>query len=55
MQGPRDGFRVNKVVGRVQRNKVLPSVHTTHATEVLSTLARALLIAAFTNVMRRTR
>ncbi|EGX96734.1 Mis6 domain-containing protein [Cordyceps militaris CM01] len=35
---PRDAFRVHKTVGRGQRNKALPSVHTTHATEDSVTL-----------------
>ncbi|ATY65075.1 Mis6 domain-containing [Cordyceps militaris] len=38
MARPRDAFRVHKTVGRGQRNKALPSVHTTHATEDSVTL-----------------
>lgn len=34
MSRPRDGFRVHRVIGRAQRNRALPSVHTSHANEV---------------------
>ncbi|KAJ3492934.1 hypothetical protein NLG97_g5050 [Lecanicillium saksenae] len=38
MSRPRDAFRVHKTVGRGQRNKALPTVHTSHATEDSVTL-----------------
>ncbi|WZH45059.1 Mis6-domain-containing protein [Fusarium acuminatum] len=31
---PRDGFRVHRPIGRSARNKIVPLVHTSHATEV---------------------
>ncbi|KAH6963573.1 Mis6-domain-containing protein [Fusarium avenaceum] len=35
---PRDGFRVHRPIGRSARNKVVPLVHTSHATEDAVTL-----------------
>ncbi|KAM0346036.1 hypothetical protein ACHAPU_005797 [Fusarium lateritium] len=35
---PRDGFRVHRPIGRSARNKIVPLVHTSHATEDAVTL-----------------
>ncbi|XWW96780.1 hypothetical protein V2A60_004760 [Cordyceps javanica] len=51
MSRPRDAFRVHKTVGRGQRNKALPSVHTTHATEDSITLEEIENVQSFVEKM----
>ncbi|KAH7318624.1 Mis6-domain-containing protein [Stachybotrys elegans] len=38
LSAPRDGFRVNRPVNRAARSKLIPVVHTSHATERSTTL-----------------
>ncbi|KAJ2979223.1 hypothetical protein NQ176_g3383 [Zarea fungicola] len=51
MSRPRDAFRVNKVVGRGQRHKAVPSVHTSHATEDSVTLEEIENVQSFVDKM----
>lgn len=45
--GPRDGFRVNKPLGRAKRSKAIPTVHTTHANEDSVTLEEVENVTSF--------
>ncbi|OAQ98313.1 hypothetical protein LLEC1_03239, partial [Akanthomyces lecanii] len=51
MARPRDAFRVHKTVGRGQKNKALPSVHTSHATEDSVTLEEIENVQSFVDKM----
>ncbi|TQS32010.1 hypothetical protein Golomagni_07690, partial [Golovinomyces magnicellulatus] len=51
MSRPRDGFRVHRVIGRGQRNKTLPSVHTSHANEDSVTLEEVENVVGFVQNM----
>ncbi|CEJ81095.1 hypothetical protein VHEMI01241 [[Torrubiella] hemipterigena] len=51
MTGPRDGFRINKQIGRVSRNKAVPIVHTSHANEDSVTLEEVENVSSFVQKM----
>ncbi|KAG5987149.1 hypothetical protein E4U43_005208, partial [Claviceps pusilla] len=49
--GPQSGFRVNRPVNRAQRNKTVPSVLTSHATEDSVTLEEVEDVSSFVSKM----
>ncbi|KAK5993292.1 Centromere I-like protein [Cladobotryum mycophilum] len=48
---PHDGFRVNRPVNRMQRSKVVPTVHTSHVTEESVTLEEIENVSSFVQHM----